>query len=185
MIRCMTRARIQGGTFWYHPHHHGSTEIQTGGGAFGMIIVEDEDDEVPPVVAAMPERVLAISHLHLTELREIQSVFNDALLQPVDGGSTELMLVNGQTAPLMTIEAGTWYRWRMLFTSSHGFFAFFFDNPSCTMELLAKVSLKSLESWIFSLAIPITFLAIPIGRGLPSARSSYHSRASLVPWCAL
>ena len=28
-----------GGTHWYHPHHHGSTALQTGGGAHGIIIV--------------------------------------------------------------------------------------------------------------------------------------------------
>lgn len=51
-----------GGTFWYHPHHHGSTSVQMGGGAMGVLIVEDRPDVhgVPSQIVDMPERVLAI-----------------------------------------------------------------------------------------------------------------------------
>ena len=37
-----------GGTFWYHPHYHGSTAMHVDFGAAGMIIVEDADRQLPP-----------------------------------------------------------------------------------------------------------------------------------------
>ena len=51
-----------GGTFWYHPHHHGSTALQAGGGAMGVLIVEDRPDihGIPDQYSEMPELVLAI-----------------------------------------------------------------------------------------------------------------------------
>ena len=49
-----------GGTFWYHPHHHGSTALQAGGGAAGMIIVEDMPGDLPTVVAEMEEHVMSM-----------------------------------------------------------------------------------------------------------------------------
>lgn len=51
-----------GGTFWYHPHHHGSTSLQMGGGAMGALIIEDRADvhAIPDQIANMPEIVLTI-----------------------------------------------------------------------------------------------------------------------------
>ena len=51
-----------GGTFWYHPHHHGSTALQAGGGAMGVLIVEDRRDihGIPGQYSEMPELVLAV-----------------------------------------------------------------------------------------------------------------------------
>jgi len=60
-----------GGTFWYHPHHHGSTAIQAGGGAAGMLIVEDAPGSLPPSVAALEEMRLFLQHLDMPELTEI------------------------------------------------------------------------------------------------------------------
>ena len=33
-----------GGTYWYHPHKHGTVESHVEGGGYGMLIVEDEHD---------------------------------------------------------------------------------------------------------------------------------------------
>jgi FtsP/CotA-like multicopper oxidase with cupredoxin domain/peroxiredoxin len=40
------------GTFWYHPHRHGSTAAQVGSGMAGAFIVEGGLDEVPEIAAA-------------------------------------------------------------------------------------------------------------------------------------
>lgn len=55
-----------GGTFWYHPHHHGSTSLQMGGGAMGALIIEDRVDVhgIPDQIAAMPELVLTIQEMY-------------------------------------------------------------------------------------------------------------------------
>ena len=51
-----------GGTFWYHPHHHGSIALQIGGGAMGALIVEDRPDVhgIPDQYADMPEIIVTV-----------------------------------------------------------------------------------------------------------------------------
>lgn len=40
------------GLHWYHPHKHGSTDVQVSGGMAGLIIVRGPIDEVPEIKAA-------------------------------------------------------------------------------------------------------------------------------------
>merc|ERR1712232_936606 len=60
-----------GGTFWYHPHHHGATAIQAGGGASGMIIVTDAPHQLPPVVASLEEIHLVIVSMNMPYLQTV------------------------------------------------------------------------------------------------------------------
>ena len=128
----------QAGTYWYHPHLHGSTTLQAAS-ALGMLIVEDADNEVPPRIQELVEVQIVLTHVNLAHLSPIQFLFNSALLKKSgEGDADEIMLVNGQSAPTLTVEAGKWYRWRILFQGSQGGFNFEFDNPSCEFQLLAK-----------------------------------------------
>jgi FtsP/CotA-like multicopper oxidase with cupredoxin domain len=47
------------GVYWYHPHVHGSTNVQVQGGASGALIVEGIERALPQV-AGLPERVVII-----------------------------------------------------------------------------------------------------------------------------
>lgn len=47
------------GVYWYHPHVHGSTNVQVQGGASGALIVEGIE-RANPLVAGLPERVLIV-----------------------------------------------------------------------------------------------------------------------------
>ena len=40
------------GLFWYHPHHHGSTDVQISGGMAGLIVMRGPIDAVPEIAAA-------------------------------------------------------------------------------------------------------------------------------------
>jgi len=40
------------GLYWYHPHHHGSTDVQVSGGMAGLILVSGAIDQVPEIAAA-------------------------------------------------------------------------------------------------------------------------------------
>lgn len=53
------------GTFWYHPHVHGSNSLQQGGGMAGALIVEslDPSSYLPPALAAMEEELFVLQHL--------------------------------------------------------------------------------------------------------------------------
>ena len=50
------------GTYWYHPHHHGSADIQVASGMVGMIVVEGDFAEVPEIAKAT-ERVLVLTQV--------------------------------------------------------------------------------------------------------------------------
>ena len=41
-----------GGLYWYHPHHHGATDVQISGGMAGLIVVSGPIDDVPEIAAA-------------------------------------------------------------------------------------------------------------------------------------
>lgn len=40
------------GLYWYHPHHHGSTDVQVSGGMAGLLLVPGAIDNVPEIRAA-------------------------------------------------------------------------------------------------------------------------------------
>ncbi len=40
------------GLFWYHPHKHGSTDVQVSGGMAGLIVMRGPIDDVPEIAAA-------------------------------------------------------------------------------------------------------------------------------------
>ena len=40
------------GTYWYHPHHHGSADVQITGGMAGALIIEGDFDDIPEIAGA-------------------------------------------------------------------------------------------------------------------------------------
>jgi suppressor of ftsI len=40
------------GLYWYHPHHHGSTDVEVSGGMAGLILIPGAIDHVPEIAAA-------------------------------------------------------------------------------------------------------------------------------------
>ena len=52
------------GLYWYHPHHHGATDVQVGGGMAGLLVVRGPIDRVPEIAAAR-EIFLAVQTLEL------------------------------------------------------------------------------------------------------------------------
>src|SRR5215831_14876436 len=50
------------GTYWYHPHHHGSADVQVASGMAGAIIVEGDFADVPEIVQAR-ERVMVLTQV--------------------------------------------------------------------------------------------------------------------------
>jgi FtsP/CotA-like multicopper oxidase with cupredoxin domain len=94
------------GTFWYHPHHHGSAADQVYGGLYGAIIITDPDP--PPVTA---DRVLVISDITLDAGGAIPPV---TVMQRMTGREGDLVLVNGQALPRVTAAPGARERWRIV-----------------------------------------------------------------------
>lgn len=96
-----------GGTFWYHPHQHGSTAIQVASGMSGLLIIEGAIDAVPEVAAAQ-ERLFVFQQIAYDDEGKIESfddVFSDFRRQTT---------INGQVTPTLHMRPGEVQRWRML-----------------------------------------------------------------------
>ncbi|MFH9549256.1 multicopper oxidase family protein [Streptomyces sp. NPDC017435] len=98
----------QAGTFWYHPHHHGSTATQLLGGMGGVLVVEGDVDEVPEIAAAK-DVVVCISELKLSGGR-----VPDLTSHGVYDEIASTFLVNGVKDPVLTIAPGEVQRWRIV-----------------------------------------------------------------------
>jgi len=105
------------GTHWYHHLHH-STASQAGGGMAGALIVEDPKGSIPPYVAAMEEKVMLffVIDFQLQRFQEYKGL-GTFFWQTSPTYDSEILLVNGQLQPKITITSGKWYRLRMIFSA--------------------------------------------------------------------
>jgi FtsP/CotA-like multicopper oxidase with cupredoxin domain len=94
------------GTFWYHPHHHGSVADQLFGGLAGALVVESDPD-----LAVTNDRVLLVTD---TTLDRDGYVVQASAMVKMAGREGDLVLVNGQHEPVITAAVGTAERWRVI-----------------------------------------------------------------------
>lgn len=99
------------GTYWYHPHPHGTTPEQVYRGLAGTFIVRAKVDPL----SAIPERLLVISDLKLGEDGRIAP--NDAN-DEMNGREGQFALVNAQRQPVLAFDRGGRERWRLWNASS-------------------------------------------------------------------
>jgi FtsP/CotA-like multicopper oxidase with cupredoxin domain/peroxiredoxin len=120
------------GTFWYHPHHHGSVAYQLGNGLAGVLIVEGDSsprksrvrdlDEVPEIAAAR-ERILLLQQLilerdsHGVGWVDPYDIYHD---QPRPG-AYEAIAINGVVQPTYTMRPGEVQRWRIINAGRAGY----------------------------------------------------------------
>ncbi|MBC7292448.1 MAG: multicopper oxidase family protein [Actinotalea sp.] len=93
------------GVFWYHPHHHGHVADQIFGGLYGTIVVDGDD------VPVARERVVMVADTSLTADGEVRSV---GAREQMLGREGDLVLVNGQLAPVLSARPGERERWRVV-----------------------------------------------------------------------
>lgn len=94
------------GTLWRHPHHHGRTADQVFGGLYGTIVIGES--RAPEVSA---DRVLVISDITLNPAGTVAPA---STVDRMQGREGNLVLVNGQLAPQLTVRSGTRERWRIV-----------------------------------------------------------------------
>ncbi|EOD15880.1 hypothetical protein EMIHUDRAFT_226314 [Emiliania huxleyi CCMP1516] len=130
------------GTFWYHPHPHGTSALQVGGLMAGMLIVEDEPEETP--LAAMVEVLLVLQMQHWHSLGvathdTIHAQLHDALDMDVSGGPpANYILANGQFKPSVSLLANQYTRFRVLNANAVATFELELTRGShCSMDVLA------------------------------------------------
>ena len=96
------------GTYWYHPHHHGSADVQMSSGMVGVIVVNGDFADVPEIANAR-ERVLVLTQVVYDARGMIE---NFETLFPET--ATRFLAVNGQRRPTITMRPGEVQRWRIL-----------------------------------------------------------------------
>ncbi len=94
------------GTYWYHPHHHGMVADQVFGGLYGAILVEE-----PEPLPVTRERVLVVSDISFDESGRVASPSGMSVMAGREG---HLVMVNGQSRPVLTARSGEREWWRVV-----------------------------------------------------------------------
>jgi FtsP/CotA-like multicopper oxidase with cupredoxin domain len=102
------------GTYWYHPHAHGTTAKQLFMGLAGMFIVNDEEEAMLNLPSGEFEIPLIIQDKHF-EGNSLDYSPNEEEI--MTGYLGEQILVNGIHAPFLNVASG-WYRFRVLNAST-------------------------------------------------------------------
>jgi bilirubin oxidase len=113
-----TIPRGTAGTYWYHPHLHHRTGYQIAMGLVGAIVVRAPDDPLP---TSINERLLILSDnrfrpdgaIDLPAPRTPQAVIDDE-----NGREGDVLFVNSQVMPTITIKPGEVQRWRVINASA-------------------------------------------------------------------
>ncbi|AKO98172.1 Putative multicopper oxidase [Marinovum algicola DG 898] len=100
------------GSFWYHPHWHGSVAAQIGSGMAGLILVEPENY----LPAGLPERQIVIQ----TVIGSDAAAFDDPR-QFMSLGAPRIFTLNGQYRPTLRLRQGERQFWRMLLANDFQF----------------------------------------------------------------
>jgi len=96
------------GLYWYHPHHHGSTDVEVSGGMAGLILVKGAIDNVPEIAAAR-DLQLAFQTINVNASTATPGTYDleyAAYKPPANGGFKPradylFALVNGQLVNLV------------------------------------------------------------------------------------
>ncbi len=113
------------GSFWYHPHRHGSVLAGTASGLSGMLIVEDPPGLMPAWITAAEERVIVIHQIDIQPAPDCDDLTIDYDDPPTSALQIEdlfvaahsqgpFYLINGQHRPVIRMRPGEVQRWRLL-----------------------------------------------------------------------
>jgi FtsP/CotA-like multicopper oxidase with cupredoxin domain len=113
-----TMPRGTAGTYWYHPHPDLRTGYQIAKGLFGAFIVRDPADPLP---ASLPEKLLILSDNRFNPDGSPEIADPHTLQGQIDeenGREGNVLFVNGQVMPRITIRSGEVQRWRVINVSA-------------------------------------------------------------------
>lgn len=113
-----TIPRGSAGTYWYHPHLHHRTGYQVSKGLFGAIIVRAPDDPLPK---AITERLIILADQRFRpdgsiDLPDPQSM--QGRIDEENGREGDVLFVNGQVMPTLSIRPNEVQRWRIINASA-------------------------------------------------------------------
>lgn len=106
------------GTYWYHPHPNHSTGYQVAKGLYGAIIVRAPDDPLP---RELKEQLLILSDNRFQSNGSIdlpKEGTHEAHVDMENGREGDVMFVNAQVRPTISIRSGEVQRWRVINASA-------------------------------------------------------------------
>ena len=114
------------GTFWYHPHKHGSVAFQFFGGMAGFLIVDGGPGTIDavPEISAAADILMAFQAIRVDENGRVPWLDTEATQFARNGvystylGSTVHITTNGTTVPTHKMRPQEVQRWRLLNAAS-------------------------------------------------------------------
>jgi len=107
------------GTYWYHPHPDRRTTYQVAMGLYGGLIIRSAHD--PLAERGIPERLLILSDNRFNADGSIAFPDSQSIQAEIDlenGREGNVLFVNGQVAPTISIRPGEVQRWRIVNASA-------------------------------------------------------------------
>ncbi len=175
------------GTYWYHPHPHHRTGYQVSKGLFGAIIVRAPDDPLP---SSLEERLLILGDNRFRPDGSIDLQPPNTPIGRVDaenGREGDVLFVNGQVMPTLTVRSGEVQRWRIINASAARFYRLalpghrllhvgsdggLFERPLEVEEILVAPA-ERVELLVRASGAPgsrTTLQALPYNRYIPQTR---------------
>lgn len=126
------------GTFWYHPHQHGSSSMQSLGGMGGALIIAGGLDELPEIAAAR-DLVFLINELNIDPATGKTPDFTgDVFLQ-----ANRILTVNGQVRPKLSIFSGEVVRLRVINASARSTIPLSIEGHDIHLLALDGITLRT------------------------------------------
>lgn len=160
-----------GGTFWYHPHLHGSAARQVSRGLAGVFVVRSELDQIPEIAAA-PEFVLVLQDF---ALNANGLPTEPAMMERVTGREGDLITVSGLLQPSIPIQRSGWTRLRILNASSSRFYRLRLEEHSFQIISSDGGLLRSPEEVEEVLLVPGERVEVMIHGNRPEGRYRFLS----------
>src|SRR5262245_6984845 len=127
------------GTYWYHPHHHGSADVQMASGMAGAIVVEGDFADVPEIAQAR-ERVMLLSQVVFDPFSMVEGFVT---LFPES--STRFLAINGQRRPTIDMRPGEVQRWRLVGSQYQNYMLLELDQHRLNVIAYDGIQLGSLQ----------------------------------------
>ena len=96
------------GTYWYHPHKHGSAAVQFMGGMAGALLIDGATDEFLSDQGVKLEQVFVLQQIRVNAAGEVEFIDAGSFLAPA------IFTVNGEVQPTINIRPGEVQRWRFI-----------------------------------------------------------------------
>jgi FtsP/CotA-like multicopper oxidase with cupredoxin domain/peroxiredoxin len=108
------------GTFFYHPHRHGSVALQMSSGLSGALIIEGGLDQVPEIKQAQ-ERIFVFHQIPFDNQGRVEKLATlyDGHPRKHWDESSRFTTINGVALPVITLQPGEVQRWRFIHSGIH------------------------------------------------------------------